>query len=36
MSLKNFVNKMQKHSHDMESKLSLWKTEKKEEARVSK
>lgn len=29
MSLQNYVNKMQNHSHDMESKLSIWKSKKK-------
>ena len=29
MSLQNFVNKMQIHSQDMETKLSVWKSTKK-------
>ena len=29
MSLQNYVNKMQNHSHDMESKLAIWKSKKK-------
>ena len=29
MSLQNYVNKMQNHSHDMEFKLAIWKSKKK-------
>ena len=29
MSLQNYVNKMQNHSHDMESKLAIWRSRKK-------
>ena len=29
MSLQNYVNKMQNHSHDMESKLAIWRSKKK-------
>lgn len=33
MSLQNYVNKMQNHSHDMESKLVIWKSKKKRGSR---
>ena len=29
MSLQNYVNKMQNHSHEMESKLAIWRSKKK-------
>lgn len=29
MSLQNYVNKMQNHSHTMESKLAIWRSKKK-------
>ena len=29
MSLKNYVDKMQNHSHTMESKLAIWRSKKK-------
>ena len=29
MSLQNYVNKMQNHSHEMESKLTIWRSKKK-------
>ena len=29
MSLQNYVNKMQNHSHVMESKLKIWQSRKK-------